>query len=74
MTENSKKQQWPRYPNIRVKLVGKDSNAYYILGLCQRAAIKAELPQEEIKLFLEEATSGDYNVLLSTCQRWFDCY
>jgi hypothetical protein len=28
----------------------------------------------EIADFLDEGTNGDYNHLLATCQRWFDCY
>lgn len=63
-----------KYPDIRVRLVGKDSNAFNILGLCKRAAQKGGLPEAEIKAFLDEATAGDYNHLLATCMRWFDCY
>lgn len=63
-----------KYPQVKVKLVGVDSNAFNILGLCRRAAQKAELPPEEINAFFEEAKAGDYNHLLATCMRWFDCY
>ena len=63
----------PKYPQIRVKLVGEDGNAFAILGHCQRAARKAYLPEDEIKAFIAEAKSGDYNHLLTTCMRWFDC-
>lgn len=63
-----------KYPDISVQLVGKDSNAFNILGLCKRAAKKSGRAEDEIKSFLDEATAGDYNHLLATCQRWFDCY
>ena len=63
----------PKYPHISVKLTGRDGNAFMILGLCQRAARKAGLPQEEIDAFREEATVGDYNHLLQTAMRWFNC-
>jgi hypothetical protein len=61
----------PRYPHITVQLTGKNGNAFMILGLCQRAARQAGLPQEEIDTFREEATSGDYDHLLQTAMRWF---
>lgn len=63
----------PKYPNIKVKLVGKNGNAFFVLGLCQRAAQKARLPKTEIDAFMEEAKSGDYDYLLRTCMAWFDC-
>jgi len=62
----------PKYPNVHVELVGKDGNAFMILGLCQRAATKAGLDKSEIAAFMQEAKSGDYNHLLNTCMAWFD--
>jgi hypothetical protein len=38
----------------------------------QRALRRARVPQEEIKQFQLEATSGDYDNLLQTCMRWVD--
>lgn len=63
----------PKYPNITVCLSGRDSNAFMILGLCQRAARDAGLPKEEIDAFYQEATSGDHNHLIQTAMRWFNC-
>lgn len=63
-----------KYPDIRVKLVGMDGNAFIILGLCKRAAQKGGLGEDEIKAFFDEAKAGDYNHLLMTCMRWFDCH
>ncbi|MDD3183650.1 MAG: hypothetical protein PHD48_12740 [Alphaproteobacteria bacterium] len=62
-----------RYPEVRVYLSGRDGNAFSILGRCQRAARKAYLPDNAIKDFISEAKNGDYNHLLATCMRWFDC-
>lgn len=61
-----------KYPNVKVKLLGKNGNAFAILGLCQRAAKKAGLTAEQIKEFMDEATSGDYDNLLGTCMKYFD--
>ena len=57
----------PKYPNIKVKLVGKDGNAFAIMGRVREAMKKAKVPKEEIDLFLKDAMSGDYDNLLATC-------
>jgi hypothetical protein len=62
-----------KYPQVKVKLVGEDGNAFFILGRCSYAAKNAGVPQEEIDKFMEEAKSSDYDNLLRTCMKWFDC-
>lgn len=49
-----------KHPEITVQLVGKNGNAFYILGLCKSAMERNHLPQSEIDQFMSEATSGDY--------------
>lgn len=61
-----------KYPQVKVKLVGKDGNAFAILGACCNAARKAGLTQPQIQEFKDEATSGDYNHLLATCCEYFE--
>lgn len=61
-----------KYPNIKVKLVGNDGNAFAILGHMRAALRKAHVPAEEIKQFMNEAMAGDYNALLGTCMKWVD--
>ncbi len=63
-----------KYPEVHVRLVGQDGNAFNILGLCRRAAKKARVPDADITAFFNEASAGDYDHLLATCQKWFDCY
>lgn len=63
----------PKYPNITVQLSGRDTNAFMILGLCQRAAKYSGLPKEEIDAFFKEATTSDYDHLIQTAMRWFSC-
>ncbi len=63
----------PKYPHISVHLTDTDGNAFAILAQCQRAAKRAGLPKEEVDAFREEGTSDDYDHLLATCHRWFDC-
>ncbi len=59
-----------KYPNITVKLTGTDGNSMMIIGKV-RAALRAnKIPDSEIVKFTEEATSGDYDNVLTTCMRW----
>ena len=60
----------PKYPNVKVQLVGKDGNAFFILGRVQSAMRDAGIPNEEINAFQAEATSGDYDNLLRTVVKW----
>ena len=62
-----------RFPDVRVQLSDRDGNAFAVLGQCQRAARKEGVPGDQIKEFIAEASSGDYDHLLATCMRWFDC-
>jgi hypothetical protein len=61
-----------KYPKIKVRLTGQDGNAFMVLGLVRRAMKKAGLSQEEIKAFMDEATSGNYDHLLQTAMQWVD--
>lgn len=62
----------PKYPEVRVKLIGKDGNAFAILGQVQKALRKHRIPQEEINQYLKEAMSGDYDNLLATTMKWVE--
>lgn len=62
-----------KHPEVKVKLVGEDGNAFFIMGRAARAARKAGLSQEQIKEYQAEAMSGDYDHLLTTTMEWFDC-
>lgn len=59
-----------KYPEIVVKLVGENGNAFAILGAVKRALRRAKVPEAEIDQFYAEATSGDYDKLLRTCMSW----
>jgi hypothetical protein len=61
-----------KHPEITVQLVGRDGNAFAIIGTCVQAMKEARLPAEEVKAFQTEAMSGDYDKLLRTCMDWFD--
>lgn len=62
----------PKHPDISVALTGHDGNAFAIIGRCCAAAHDAELSDEEIAAFMDEAMAGDYDHLLQTAMRWFE--
>jgi len=62
----------PKYPHIRVTLVGRDGNAYAILGAVSDALKRAGVPKSERDAFFAEATAGDYDHLLQTAMRWVE--
>ena len=60
-----------KYPEITIPLEGEDGNAFSILGRVSRIAKQEGISKEEIKAFMDEAMSGDYDHLLRTVMRWF---
>lgn len=62
----------PKYPNVKVQLIGKDGNAFAILGRVRQAMRRAGIAPDVIAEFNKEATSGDYDNLLQTVMRWVD--
>ena len=62
----------PKYPAIKVQISVADNNALAIMGAVSAALREAGVSDEEITLFLEESTSGDYDDLLVTVMKWVD--
>lgn len=61
-----------KYPEIEVRLVGEDGNAFAIIGRVSKALRRAGIPKEEIAMFRVEATSGDYDNVLQTAMKWVE--
>ena len=59
-----------KYPQVKVKLVGEDGNAFSILGRVMRAMQKAGLSEGQRGEFFTEATGGDYDHLLQTVMKF----
>ena len=59
----------PRFPQVEVRLVGEDGNAFSIMARTKRAMRRAGVTKEEISAYLAEAASGDYNHLLAVTMR-----
>ena len=61
-----------KYPNIKVRLIGTDGNAFAIVGTVRAALKRNGVSKEEVDEFSREATSGGYDHLLQTCMKWVD--
>ncbi|MCV3469917.1 hypothetical protein CLC19245_00872 [Campylobacter lari subsp. concheus] len=59
-----------KYPNIKVKLIGEDGNAFSILARVDSALKKAKIHKDIRDEFFKEATSKDYNHLLNVVSSW----
>lgn len=62
----------PKYPNVTVQLSGEDGNAFMMIGRTSGALRRAGVSQEEITEFTNEATSGDYDNVISTIGKWVE--
>ena len=58
--------------DIKLTLVGADGNAFSSMGRA-RQALRRGGRADLIEEFTKECTSGDYDHLLQTCMRYFDC-
>lgn len=59
-----------KHPEVKVRLTGTDGNVFGVIGKVQREMKRAKVPSDEIKQFVSEATSGDYDNALQTCMEW----
>lgn len=58
------------YPEVTVKLIGEDGNAFYILGKVRKALTNAGLDERDVDLFTSQAAAGNYDDLLQTVMKW----
>lgn len=59
-----------KYPEVQVKLVGEDGNAFAIMSRVMAALGRAGVAQTEQETYFAEATSGDYDHLLQVTMSW----
>lgn len=60
----------PLYPKIKCRLTNVNGNAFSIMGFVSRKLRKGKVPEEKIKEYVAESTTGDYNHLLRTAMKW----
>jgi len=61
-----------KYPEVKVRLSGRDGNAFSIIGRVGNALRDAGVDKAECEKFRKEAMSGDYDNVLTTCMKWVD--
>ena len=57
-----------------VTLIGRDGNAFAIIGAVSRELRRADVPKEIIAEFKKEAMSGDYDNVLQTAMEYAEVY
>lgn len=62
------------YPEISVKLIGEDGNAFAILGRTRQAMREFGVPSDVVDEYVKQATAGDYGNLLRVTCAWVDTY
>lgn len=65
-------QSGPKYPQVKVSLVGESGNAFAILGATTKAMKRAGLSKEQVDEYRADATSGNYDHLLATTMRYVE--
>jgi hypothetical protein len=56
--------------DIKVKLTGRDGNAFSIMGNVSNALKKAGATSEQLAQYRAESTAGDYSNLLRVAGDW----
>ena len=56
----------------KLQLTENDGNAFFIMGRAQKAARRAQWPQEKIDEYMNKARSGDYDNLLRVTMEYFE--
>lgn len=62
----------PKYPEIHVRLTGRDGNAFAIMGNVSEALRKHGVSKVEIDEYLADSMSGDYDHLIATACEWVE--
>lgn len=75
LDENSAKDSGPKFPDVRVKLVGEDGNVFAIIGRVCRALRQGGANDADVKAFTDEIqAAGSYDDALAVVMRWVDPY
>jgi len=61
----------PKYPDVHVRLVGEDGNAFAIIGRVS-GALKRAGYRDAAEEFETQAMSGNYDNVLRTCMEYVE--
>lgn len=59
--------------DVTVPLTSIDGNAFSIMGAVSKAIKKAGATPEQVKEYMDDSMSGDYNHLLRVAMKWVNC-
>ena len=62
----------PKYPSVKVKLVGNDGNAFSIISRVSTAMKRAGISADHVDEYMKEAMIGDYDNVLCTTMKYVD--
>jgi uncharacterized protein YpbB len=62
-----------KFPNVKVKLVGEDGNAFAIMGRVTTAMRRKGCTIDDIRAYREAATSSTYDHLLQVTMETVSC-
>ncbi len=75
LDESTAKNAGPKFPDVRVKLVGQDGNVFAIIGRVCRALRQGGANDADVKAFTDEITAArSYDDALVVVMRWVDVY
>jgi len=63
----------PKYPEVKVELIGQDGNALAIIARVRRAMRAAGIDQKEIDAYMHQAMSSDYDHVLQVTMETVEC-
>ncbi len=73
--ETLAKRSEPKFPNVRVKLVGEDGNVFAIIGRVCRALRQGGANDVDVKAFTDEIQAvSSYDDALVVVMHWVDTY
>lgn len=63
----------PKYPNVKVRLTGQDSNVFNLLAVCTREARKQGVSRQELNSLQNEVfRCSSFEEALETMSNWFN--
>jgi len=60
----------PKFPEVMVRLIGEDGNAFTIIGKVAKALKRAGISNDEVAQYRTRAMGGDYDNLLRVTMEW----
>jgi hypothetical protein len=64
----------PKYPNVKIKIVGLPADKLSIVDTTTLALRKANVSEPEINVYQEEALAGDFDNCLAVTLATVDCF